>query len=102
MWGGTNIVTLPSVRLPIRIPLRPPWMPWLVRFGVSRVHDVVAIDGQPAGTAEFVVLTDERPLLRQDLDAMVVAVRDDQLALRIELDRVRRPEFAPAPFRFSR
>ena len=37
---------------------------------------------------------DELALLRQDLDAMVVAVGDDQPALGIELERVRRPELA--------
>ena len=37
---------------------------------------------------------DELPRLRQDLDAMVVAIGDDQPALGIELERVRRPELA--------
>ena len=34
------------------------------------------------------------PFLGQDLDAVVVAVGDDQPALGVELDRVRRPELA--------
>ena len=37
---------------------------------------------------------DELPFLGQDLDAMVVAIGDDQPTLGIELERVRRPELA--------
>src|SRR5256885_1416308 len=46
------------------------------------------------GKSTVVVFTDELPILRQDLDAMVVAIGDDQPALRIEFERVRCPEFA--------
>ena len=64
------------------------------RLRVGRVDDVVPVDGQPAGAAEVVVFTDELPILRQDLNAMVVAIGDNQPALGIELERVRRPELA--------
>jgi hypothetical protein len=64
------------------------------RLGVRRVNNVAPVDGQPAGAAEVVVFADELPRLRQDLNAVVVAIGNDQLALGIELQRVRRPEFA--------
>src|SRR5262245_33329463 len=63
-------------------------------FRVGRVHDVVLVQSQPAAPAELVVLADELPVLRQDLDAMVVAIGDDQSPFRIELERMRRSELA--------
>ena len=49
---------------------------------------------QPTRTAEVEVLSEERPLLRQNLDAMIVAIGHDQPPLGIELHRMRRAELA--------
>src|SRR4029077_18488122 len=51
------------------------------RFRVGRVDYIVSIDGHAARAAEVVVLTNELTVLRHDLDAMVVAVGDDQPTL---------------------
>src|SRR5262249_49004612 len=48
------------------------------RLGVSHVNRVVRIDRQPACPAEFAIFADVFPVLRQDLDAVVVAVGYDQ------------------------
>src|SRR5262249_9036721 len=71
------------------------------RFGVGRVNNVILIDGQPAGATEVVVFSDEFAILRQDLDAMVVAIGDDQPAFRIEFERVRRPKLSWPGSRFA-
>src|SRR4029453_9914571 len=73
----------------------------LGRFRVGCVNDVVLVDGQPAGSAEVIVFAAALPVFRQDLEAMVVTVGDDQPALGIELERVRRPEFARACSSFA-
>src|SRR5207249_2407648 len=61
---------------------------------VGRVNHVVPADGQPADAPELIVFSEKLPLLRQDLDAMVVAVGNNQPVFGIELERVRRPELA--------
>jgi hypothetical protein len=50
--GGMKIVTLPSLRLPIRMPLS---QPGCVRSvdSESAVYHVALVDGQAAGTAEL-------------------------------------------------
>src|SRR5690348_16719311 len=75
-------------------PPLPSRMDRIGRLRISGVDHIVPVDRQPADAAEAVVLADEAAFSRVDLDAMVVAIGDDQPALRIELERVRRAELA--------
>src|SRR4030095_2067822 len=61
---------------------------WL-RFRVCRINCVVPVYRQPAHAAELPPFSEILPLLRQDLNPVVVAVGDDQPSLGVELDRVR-------------
>src|SRR5262245_43007471 len=63
-------------------------------FGVGGVDDVVLVYRQAARASEVIVFADKLAVLREDLNAMVVAVCNDETALGIELDRMRRPELA--------
>jgi hypothetical protein len=59
------------------------------------------VDGQPADAAEVVVFSDELSILSQNLDAMIVAIGDDQPVFRIELEWVRRSELAQSRSRLT-
>ena len=48
------------------------------RFGIGHVDRIVAVDREPARAAELAIFGDELAVLGQDLDAVVVAVGDDQ------------------------
>src|SRR5262249_44998444 len=58
---------------------QPTWVDPFGRLGVGSVNDIVLVDGEPTDTAEVVVLTDKLSILCQDLDAIVMAIGDDQL-----------------------
>src|SRR5258708_2569579 len=68
----------------------PTWLP----FGVCSKKRIVVVARDAPRATELLVLADIPSLLREDLDPVVVAVGDDQPALRIELDGVRRAELA--------
>src|SRR5215469_12860985 len=68
----------------------------LCRLGVGRINNVVPIDSQATDTAEIIIFGDELPILRQNLNPVVVTIRDNQPAFRIEFERMRGPEFAGA------
>ena len=72
-------------------PLAPTWVRPCGRFRVARMSRVGLVDSQPAQAAELSVFTEILPVFVLDLDAVVVAVGDDQPALGIEHDRVRCP-----------
>src|SRR4029077_5124727 len=76
--------------------LEPAWMPLWLGFRVCRINCVVPVYRQPAHAAELPPFSEILPLLRQDLNSVVVAVGDDQPSLGVELDRVRCSEL-PRP-----
>src|SRR5262249_892998 len=63
-------------------------MPLWLRIGVCRIDRVVPVYRQCAHTAEFPPFSEIPPLLRQDLNSVVVPVGDDQPSLGVELNRV--------------
>ncbi len=65
-------------------------------FGVGHIDHVVLVDVDAARPAELRPLFDERAVLIEDLDPVVVAVADEQPALRIQRERVRLIELARA------
>src|SRR5262245_33181145 len=67
-----------------------------LRFRVGDIDRVVAVDEDAARTAELLPLGDEFAFLVEDLDAVVVAVADEEAALRVHRQRVRNVEFARA------
>src|SRR5437773_12120157 len=69
-------------------------MPLWLRFRVRRINCVVPVYRQPAHAAELPPFSEILPLLRQDLNSVVVAVGDDQPSLGVELARVRCSELA--------
>src|SRR5262249_51766715 len=64
------------------------------RFGVGDIDRVIAIDEYRARPAELETLVEEHSILIEDLDAVVVAVADEQPTLRIHGDRMRNIELA--------
>src|SRR5262249_1369007 len=56
--------------------LEPAGVPLRRRFGIGYIDRVVVVDCQPAGTAEFPILTEVRSVLPQDLYSVIVAVGD--------------------------
>ena len=64
-------------------------MPLWLRFRVCGINCVVPVYREPAYAAELPPFREILPVLRQNLDPVVVAVGDDQPSLRVELDRVR-------------
>ena len=98
-------VTTPSFRLPMRMPRLPAGImaiAVLVRgFGVGDIHDVIAVDDDAAGPAELGELAEELAVLGEDLDAVVVAVADIQIALGIHRQAVRHAELAGPGARLS-
>src|SRR5207249_11068363 len=71
-------------------------MPLWLRFRICRINCVVVVYRQPAHAAELPPFSEILPLLRQDLNSVVVTVGDDQPSLGVELDRVRCSEL-PRP-----
>ena len=53
-------------------------------FGIGDIDVVVVVDGNSAGTAEFLEFADVISGLGEDLDSMIVPVGDDQPPLRIQ------------------
>ena len=66
------------------------------RFGIGDVDDVVSVDEDAARPAELVPLIEEVAVLVEDLDAIVLAVADEQPAARVDGDRVRHVELTGA------
>src|SRR5262245_57690489 len=58
------------------------------RLRIGDVHRVVFRDVNPARTAELPPFGDVLPILIEDLNAIVLAVADEQTAARIHRDRV--------------
>src|SRR5215813_1811685 len=73
---------------------KPAWVHSRRRLGVGHINRVARVDCEPARAAELAIFADILPVLGQDLYAMVVAVGDDEPALGVELNGVRRPELA--------
>ena len=63
-------------------------------FRVGDVDHVVLVDEDAARPAELLPLVDELAVLIEDLDAVVVAIADEEPALRVDRERVRLIEFA--------
>src|SRR5580700_7842935 len=63
-------------------------------FRIGDVDDVVLVDIDAAGTTELRPLVDVFAVLVEDLDAVVVAVPDEQASARIHGERVRGVELA--------
>src|SRR5437867_12651650 len=63
---------------------------------IGYVKDIVAVDVDPARPAELLPLCEEFAILVEDLDAIVAAVADEDLSLRIDSDGMRRVELAGA------
>src|SRR5262244_2679247 len=100
--AGIKMVTLPSLALPMRIPGLTPRIGFRVRLVIGDVKDVVAVNVDSARPAELLLLSDEFAVRVENLDAIVTAVADENPALRIYSNGVRRIELAggrafPAP-----
>src|SRR2546427_4373520 len=67
-----------------------------VRLMIGYVKDIVAVDVDPARPAELLPLCEKFAILVEDLDAIVAAVADEDLSLRIDSDGMRRVELAGA------
>jgi len=67
-----------------------------VRFRIDHIHRVVFRDHNPAGTAPLFPFRDVLSILIEDLNAVVVAVVDEDAALGIHCDGVRYIEFSGA------
>src|SRR5262249_27449925 len=65
-------------------------------FGVRNIDHVVSIDVDAARPTELEPLRDELAVLIENLDAIVLAITDEQPSSRIEDERVRNIEFARA------
>src|ERR1051325_9873859 len=72
--------------------LEPVRMPLWIRFRVCRINCVVSVYRESAHAAELAPFTEILPLLRQDLNSMVVAIGNNQASLGVELDRMRSSE----------
>src|SRR5262249_54885206 len=66
------------------------------RLGVGDVDGVVARDEDAARAAELLPHTEHRAALIEDLDAIVLAVADEQAAARVHRDRIGLPHLARA------
>ena len=96
--SGMNAITLPSLTL---ADANPPLPARVIprdraRLGVGDVDVVALVDEDPARPAELRPLLDEVAVLIEDLNAVVVAVADEQPPFGIERERVRLIEFARA------
>src|SRR3984893_3427034 len=72
----------------------------VARFGISDIHSVgLPVDVDSARSAELEPLGDERSVLVENLDAVVLTIANEEPAARIERQRVRDVEFPGAhPF----
>src|SRR4030095_12008885 len=88
LWGGTKIVTLPSFKLPMRMPLSHPGC--LFGSDSEPAAYIVPFPSHcdPERSAHPPPLSEILPPLRQELNPVVVAGGDDQPSLGVELDRV--------------
>jgi uncharacterized protein YbjT (DUF2867 family) len=66
------------------------------RLGIGDVDRVVLGDGDAARPAELMPLRDEPALLIEDLNAVVLAIADEQPSLRVDRDGVRLADLAVA------
>src|SRR2546427_12302202 len=64
-----------------------------LRFGIGDVNIVLLVDEDAARTAELLPLGDELAVLIEDLDAVVIAIADEEAFARIHRERVRLIEF---------
>src|SRR5262245_51351203 len=71
------------------------------RLGIGDVDRVVVRDGNAARASELRPFVEERAVLIEDLDPVVVAIADKQPSARIERDRVRYVELAPGRAGFA-
>ena len=66
------------------------------RFGVSHIDGVVGVDVDPARASELEPAFHEVAVLVEDLNAVVVAIPDEEPALGVELQRVKTRELVGA------
>ena len=98
--SSMNAVTLPSRALPMRMPFLIPGNSFAPVSGPDSesvdVDAVVGGDGDAARPPELPPLVDERAVLIEDLDAVVLAVAHEHPPARVERDRVRLADLAAA------